>query len=704
MKVISKINSFIIICFLIFLISYSSNLTIEETRACFKEIAYSYYMRGPYIQYNVGRDYHLSPEDITKQYMHCLTCAAFPYSIFLELLNISLFMTEEKEDYYLNNMYNRPEIIAYAYKINETNFELKVKSEDGNGYKIIKNPKFEDVLPYFQIGDILSRDHHLLVYDLVKDKDNKVIDVISLDSAQGASPTYINTKISYHLSRIYLNNYTNTKFEEGRVEASIKMKSLLKDDVWGKMDPKMSKYVIFRFLHEDSKGNPILKFPNTFNPFRKNFSDNDTIYLNSKNLDRLKFKHLYIEKTCNKHNNNIVILGSFIIYKIIIKNNYKNDYNDDLIVIENLSKFVTFHSSYQNKTSKVKFERNAQKLIWNIGKLKKGETIIIHYIVRVTSGKLNDVILSTGFVGNIESSTIRNTIGINLNENQKNLIINNYESLKKKYNGKRLINEIYKKSFNIDMKFDKFEITNLILNKNISSSDFNSLSLNNTNPFYDTILNNYWSALYYTKDKDSEGKNVNIYNLKRFQNWVYFNIPEKIIRRGDFIYKDTLETGDILIYKNNDDVHRSIINGKINSNKITNENGEYVYIYIKEKGFVGINYGDDGIPNTKDDRNEFNAKYYKYNNLTLYIYGSQNFDDETLENFNLQTVFGKDYYAILRPSLYFNFQNKAKSKTALIIFLIIFGIIVLIISGILFYIRRVKKSSLNDLIKGLLNN
>ena len=104
MKVISKINFFIIICFLIFLISYSSNLTIEETRACFKEIAYSYYMRGPYIQYNVGRDYHLSPEDITKQYMHCLTCSAFPYSIFLELLNISLFTTEEIEDYYLNNM------------------------------------------------------------------------------------------------------------------------------------------------------------------------------------------------------------------------------------------------------------------------------------------------------------------------------------------------------------------------------------------------------------------------------------------------------------------------------------------------------------------------------------------------------------------------------------------------------------------------
>ena len=181
----------------------------------------------------------------------------------------------------------------------------------------------------------------------------------------------INTKISYHLSRIYLNNYTNTKFEEGRVEASIKMKSLLKDDVWGKLDPKMSKYVIFRFLHEDSKGNPILKFPNIFNPFRKNFSDNDTIYLNSKNLDRLKFKHLYIEKTCNKHNNNIVILGSFIIYKIIIKNNYKNDYNDDLIVIENLSKFVTFHSSYQNKAIKVKFERNAQKLIWIYWKIKK---------------------------------------------------------------------------------------------------------------------------------------------------------------------------------------------------------------------------------------------------------------------------------------------------------------------------------------------
>ena len=33
--------------------------------------------------------------------------------------------------------------------------------------------------------------------------------------------------------------------------------------------------------------------------------------------------------------------------------------------------------------------------------------------------------------------------------------------------------------------------------------------------------------------------------------------------------------------------------------------------------FKGINLGNDGIKNTKDDRNEFNAKYYKDYNLVL---------------------------------------------------------------------------------------
>ena len=44
------------------------------------------------------------------------------------------------------------------------------------------------------------------------------------------------------------------------------------------------------------------------------------------------------------------------------------------------------------------------------------------------------------------------------------LFIKNYDSLKSKYTGKILINEIYKKSFNLNIQFHEFDITDLIIN------------------------------------------------------------------------------------------------------------------------------------------------------------------------------------------------------------------------------------------------
>ena len=121
------------------------------------------------------------------------------------------------------------------------------------------------------------------------------------------------------------------------------------------------------------------------------------------------------------------------------------------------------------------------------------------------------------------------------------------------------------------------------------------------------------------------------------------------------------KTGDILIYKNNNDKYYYSDNNKLKYENITFEEGEYSYIYIEGKGFVGVNLGDDGKKNTKDDRNEFNAKYYKNNNLSLYL-RIQNVTEELLEIANYQTLFGKDYYAILRPSLCFDFPNIIEDK------------------------------------------
>ena len=106
------------------------------------------------------------------------------------------------------------------------------------------------------------------------------------------------------------------------------------------------------------------------------------------------------------------------------------------------------------------------------------------------------------------------------------------------------------------------------------------------------------------------------------------------------------------------------------------------------KGFVGVNLGDDGKKNTKDDRNEFNAKYYKDNNFVLYVYAPANTTDELLEIANLQTLFGKDYYVILRPSLSFKILNNNKNHIAIIISLIL--IIIIVVCGVYIFLKYLK--------------
>ena len=89
-------------------------------------------------------------------------------------------------------------------------------------------------------------------------------------------------------------------------------------------------------------------------------------------------------------------------------------------------------------------------------------------------------------------------------------------------------------------------------------------------------------------------------------------------RRADFIFKETFKTGYILIYKNkNDMTYKADKDNKLISNRITYEKGEYAFIYIESKGFVGINIGDDKVKNSQDDRNEFNVDYYKSHYLPV---------------------------------------------------------------------------------------
>ena len=217
------------------------------------------------------------------------------------------------------------------------------------------------------------------------------------------------------------------------------------------------------------------------------------------------------------------------------------------------------------------------------------------------------------------------------------------------------------------MKFDKFDITKLICNTVLNTTLISTIYLDKNHSFYNTVLNKYWSSLMVIKHqyiKDTEPQNV--YHLK------YFGCDDSE-RRSDFLYLESFKTGDILIYKNNDDITYKAINNILYKNYITYEEGEYAYIYIEGKGFLGINQGN----NNNSSRNEFNSDYYKVHNLLLYA-DSVNTTKELLELANMLTLLGKDYYVILRPSLSFNLQNNNTNSAALIIVLLLLVILILV--------------------------
>ena len=643
--------------------------TIEEVHKAFQEIAYSYYMREKSIQYNHDKQDFFTPEEATPQNVNFLVCSAFVNSVYKELLNITVPKFTSSLLSHSKKYEAKPEVVAYSLPRNsdDEKREFLVYNYEEDCGEFIYYPTLDDMLSRLEIGDILTyTGHAILVYDIIKDSQGKTKEAIIIESTHGIGEAYVNSKINEGVTInkksfgggshfLYLNSKKNS---EGLEQGSIGMTNFTEYKIWTNINNTKKEYSILRFIHKGKNGQAILKYSPDDTKDLNNINYDSTINLSKKNLDRIKFSHLYIEKTVDKFNGNIVEIGETLLYKIRVKNRGKENYKDDLIIVENLSEYVKYQRYYTQKALKKSENKSAdKKLIWNIGKLKKGEEVIIEYSVLVKSGVKGDIILSTGTVGNIPSSTIKNMIGNNLGVYKQNAIKIAFDNLKGQYCGKKLINQIYKEALNVDLKLEEFDITKLIKNTKFESQEYNTIYLDESHSFYGTVLNNYWSSM--AKNKYSSyvnGKEIDIYDLK------YFREHTNPSRRQDFIYPETFKTGDILIYINNNDSIYEKINKEYVEKKITFENGEYAYIYIEGKGFVGINYGNDGKPNTKEDRNEFTAKYYTDNDLELFAKASIS-NEETLEIGNLQTLFGKDYYVILRPSL--NIKNIFKERRLL---------------------------------------
>ena len=341
-------------------ISYEAS-NIEQVRTAFKEIAFSYYMRGDNIQYHLQKVNYFSPEEATEQNMNFLVCSGLPRNIYRQLLNITIPKNGDDLLKYSRENVGKPEVVFYSNINADKKMEMKIYSEnEKNKYKTIINPSLKDVIPLVRVGDILAfTGHIILIYDVETDNNGTVKDAIIMESTPGAGQyanakfdrVYLTNNQMFSGSFLFLSSKINTLFKPNQIEGTLGFLRLSEYKSWVDLNNtklRLEEYSILRFVQNDSEGNAILKYTAVDLKQPNQFLNNQKIILSNINLDRIKFSHLYIQKTVNAHNNNIVQFGDTLNYKIIIKNMGSKMYDNNLIVTEILSEYVTFLDHHES--------------------------------------------------------------------------------------------------------------------------------------------------------------------------------------------------------------------------------------------------------------------------------------------------------------------------------------------------------------------
>lgn len=443
----------------------SNSAKIEDVQKALTETAYSYYMRGDNIQYNTMKANHsfFAPEEATDQNMNYVVCSALVKNIYYEALGIKTpANTSDLLEYSKNNL-SSPEVIAYGKK--NANDDLIMKFYDAkasNKYTTVKNPTLEQILPYLQRGDILTyTGHAIFVYDLIYDSYGNIIDAYVIHalgrnniSTKIADSISIGGKIKFGNDNHFLYYYSkkNKLYDEGLVEGAINLTSIKSTTGWKNISKtsKKSEYSILRFVQKDAAGNAVLLYNGTDYDDKKH--SNELVELSSETKSRINFNKLYIEKTVSAHADDIVQGGEELTYTIRIKNNSDKNYTQNIIVKEQLNENITYKVYNCNKSG-ISIKKSSSNLEWDLGKLAKGEEIVINYKVTVKDKKWGKVIESKGTVNNIPTTVVKNTISYNLTEDQQKNVESKYNSLKGKYNGKELINEIYVQALRCRFEF-----------------------------------------------------------------------------------------------------------------------------------------------------------------------------------------------------------------------------------------------------------
>ena len=589
-----KKKNIILIILLSFFMTIDVNALTNEQNALM-ETARAYYRKGKNIQYCTYRkSFSFTPEDATSQAEQFTVCSGFTNSSYKEALGMILPKTTANMTAAAYHNKTEADILL---QLNKTEIPEHFTNTDSSVTNFIKSLYTTYNL---QVGDLIvmlsDSDGHVIMIEEELETDANIIE--STGNYEKDS-TKITKGLSYRdtgtIKRNTLSAHLKHFYNGGDYNYLTVYRPLANNNgTYNKYSCSLKSSGLNAYQ------------PENYNCTKESATYGITAAANS----RMKYSNIDIDKTVSGSNKTIVdgsvvSPGDTLIYSIKITNNSSSNY-EPITVTENISPYV-------NAATESGEAITGNQFTFTVPALAPSASYTIKYTAKVKEDEdnINKYIESTGIVdGRITTATIKNKIYNDYIDSNK--LKEAYNSLKdtSSQTGVAFINEIYKTAnLGIYFDLDGFNIESLI--NTSASTDYNSISLNRDDKFSKYVLNDYFGATY------TKSSNGNVY-LRYFQS-DDTNIKDP--NRANRIYKEHLKDGDVLIYRNSNDSK-------------TNENGDYAYIYL-DNSFYGINKLSDG-----NSKNEFPA--------SAYIVTSR---DGNTQNSYLNTLLGKDYYVILRPSM-----------------------------------------------------
>ena len=707
---------------------YAEDISYDNAQKIVKESMQAWYMRGSYLQYNSSKKSYykiVHPEESTSQDMGYTVCSGYTNLVYQEAFGM---MAEDKGKYSGTRIptSSTTYVLHTEDYIKNHNCQTGVSSTGCNGEYAIyyekntdnttyfynisntnENPTFEEFIQNIKPGDVFAYDGHAwIAYDVAINPKTNKLDVLLL---QTGGSHEVMTKIdpdNNSTNRLCYNNAKSNNNDNGLISLDVAGSQMtnqgtLSNKAWlsefGRSSTKDAHFVdsygrikcrsdhdmcsISRFFYKDSN-----------NKAKFNYEVNDQQIKNS--MLRTKLPGIFIHKTADSLDNNSVYPDQTVTYTIKIANQSNVNLKDGG---KNYSKFYVSEVIPTDKVDFISATNSGVysngKITWTINSLNAGQNITLTYTVKVknTDELIDKKIDAEGTVyidntGSITTGVVSNEV-IRKPATKKDTYQNCYNKYKDSKKELELIDEVYKCAYGVDLKLNKFSLdgednnmfSKLITHEKDNSKRTGKITIVNndvTKNYYDMILNDYWNMTAPGKVvQNDDGTYYNIYYLPGWYNTY----------RADTIYKEHFKDGDVLIYYNVNDIIYNHADPKKNL-ELTKEQGIYAYIYLDGK-FVGQNQTGDAV------RNEFTYEYYPEETRGEKLINNIYNNAEELTFVNYQTLFGKDYYVILRPEKIIQSNNvdivvPNTGKNTSIIFTIVGGLIIVIGSLVLITKRR----------------